>query len=890
MELLLGLDADGRTYPDYPGAGAGALDRAIVGPAGLVDVLEIQLGLTGPSVPKAVRIAAFMAKLGAATGQRFWSKSFGKDPWSTATLLLGWRDGLVSGGWDGAPIGQPRTDDLAAAELAGRPLPAGLADRVSTLTRAVPSRPGLRLTRLTLLERRDQQPPGVSMLVEALERTGVAIEQARSDVAPQTDSDLARAHRLLDGEAPEVLAGDGTLVLLEADTTLMAAEVVADWLANASPEDREGTVILAPDGDTALLDHALSVRGVPVLGLSKHARSRAALQVLPLAFAVAWAPFDPTALRDLLLLPRPPIPRFAARRLARALQEAPGLNSPGWRRAWDEIEASARERQPEGGASIEEGLAKWREWMCGGQSRRPDGMPLTDALAIAGRVEAWARAQDGGQGDALLLALAGAAKTFADAVKSLGTDQLPALLVERVLAQVLADGAPNPGHVAEAGMLRAVRSPGAICGPVRNLVWWAFAGPGEHPPLQPWSDAEAAAWEAAGVRLEPTHVAARRISEAYGNALRHVTERALLVRPAMSGSEPTTAHPLAHQLRPLTEGPGTRVRWRAEQLLESSDACLAGRPWTRTAIEVLDPPLAVAEWAAPGTVTARLAERRESPTSLGSLLACQARWLAQDVLGLRRGRHAEPLNLDQLIGNLAHAVANELLRPGPPPALEGFLARATVVLDDLAPQLAAPLLLPAFAAELAAARKRVPEGLEALARALHEARLEVVGTELDREGVVAGLPLRGRLDLLVRGEAGVGVIDLKWTRSVRRYRDEVADGLALQLAVYGGIADPHDEAATGGYFLLRQGRLLAPRGSFLPGEDIAAAQTLAQTLHLVVEDAKAWRQLAQEGVAIAAGVEGAADLRPEHLYLGAAEEPCRFCDLKGLCRIDVEAV
>ena len=114
-----------------------------------MDALEAQLGLLGPQVPKAVRIAAYVAKLRAAGEGRFWSASFGKDPWSTAVQLLGWRDTLVAGGWTGAAMGSPRPDDLAAAESAGAPLPPGLADRLAALVAAVGLRPGLRRSRLS---------------------------------------------------------------------------------------------------------------------------------------------------------------------------------------------------------------------------------------------------------------------------------------------------------------------------------------------------------------------------------------------------------------------------------------------------------------------------------------------------------------------------------------------------------------------------------------------------------------------------------------------------------------------------------------------------------------------------------------------------------------------
>ncbi|WP_152970991.1 hypothetical protein, partial [Rhizobium ecuadorense] len=84
--------------------------------------------------------------------------------------------------------------------------------------------------------------------------------------------------RVLSGEPVQPLAGDGTLTMVEADTELMAAETIADWLAALPSEDLRGSVILASDGDTALLDHALRARGIPALGLSASSPWRGALQ------------------------------------------------------------------------------------------------------------------------------------------------------------------------------------------------------------------------------------------------------------------------------------------------------------------------------------------------------------------------------------------------------------------------------------------------------------------------------------------------------------------------------------------------------------------------------------------------------------------------------------
>jgi ATP-dependent helicase/nuclease subunit B len=896
MQLIFGISADGRTYPDHAGADRGALNHAVVGPAGLIEALEAQFGLLGPVVPKAVRIAAYLAKLRTVGDGKFWSASFSKDAWSTAALLLSWRDALVAGGWTGMPPGAARPDELAAVEQAGAPLPPGLADRLTTVLAAIGNRPGLHLERLTLIEPRIRLAPPWRRLVDAIEATGVPIQECSVTPSAVPASDVARIQTALSGATPEPLQGDGSFTLVEADTAIMAAEAVADWLAAGSKEELAGTVVLAPDGDTALLDLSLAARGLPALGLSIPSAWRGALQVLPLAFAVAWRPFAPKTLLNLLMLPRSPIGSLAAGRLARALVAEPGLDGPAWTRAWEDIAALLLEREgdtdsAEGERKVSYQLARWRDWTAGGQFDRLQGMSAADARQIAGRVATWAMAADAGKDDRLFLAVAAAAGGFVRAIDTMGQDRLPALLIERVLGDVLAEGVANPEHVAQAGGLRAVHAPGALWAPVPRLVWWNFVGPGEKVALIPWSRAELAAWATVGVELETTPNAARRIGAGYTDALMRVTERVVLVRPTLSGADETVAHPLAHQLYPFTEPAGERVRWRAERLLSEAASRLAGRVLARQPVDLIVAPVGRAIWSVPAAALVRLEERRESATTLGRLLNCQLSWFAQDVLHLRPGRFAEIPGADQLFGNLAHEIAKRLLLPGPPPPLTNIRTEAAALFEELLPQIAAPLQQPELAGELAAARERVPAALEALVRMLHNRGLEVVGAELDREGMVNGLPLLGRLDLLVRRGSTSAVVDLKWTRSVRRYRDEITDGRAVQLAVYGAIADPDGATmASSGYFLLRQRRLFAERGSLLADEDIEAARDQASTLRDVVTDWGTWRSLLDQGTVIAAGVGETAALRPAGLVFEASKDPCKFCDLTGLCRVRVEAV
>jgi RecB family exonuclease len=387
----------------------------------------------------------------------------------------------------------------------------------------------------------------------------------------------------------------------------------------------------------------------------------------------------------------------------------------------------------------------------------------------------------------------------------------------------------------------------------------------------------------------PTEQSAR-IAWAYANAIHGASDQVILVRPALSGDEGTVSHPLAHQLNPLIGNSGALVKWSAERLLEESQLTLARRNIRRDRLEVSSPPRAQSRWALPASIKARLAERLESATSFDNLIDCQLRWVLLDVFRLSQGRIADIPDANQLLGNLAHEIATKVFQPGTVADSHAVQARVNEVFDELLGQIAAPLQQPEHAGELATARARVPAALADLARLLRHKELEVVGMEEERSGQFGELAVIGRLDLLVRHrDHGVGVIDLKWSRSATRRRKELADGRAIQLATYSVIAEASGQAsAPGAYYLLNQRRLIGPRGSFVADEEVDVARSLDETWAEVVSAWRVWRTFAADGVGIATGLADVEDLEGSPA-LAPGSEPCIYCKLTRLCRVGVEA-
>ncbi|WP_176593009.1 PD-(D/E)XK nuclease family protein [Sphingobium sp. EM0848] len=894
MKLIFGLSCDGPSFPDFPGPNEGVFNAAVVGPQGLIEMLEVQLGLTAPRVAHAVRVSSYASKLRAALAtapQLFFAQSFALDPWATAASLLEWRDQLVAGGWSGAIVGAARLDAFAKIEGAAPMLPLGIADRARRLCDVVKARASLPLASIELVEPRDLLPPLWQALIEALETSAIKISQVSA--SETAVNDLSHVQAFLEDGSPATLAGDGSFVIVEADTALTAAEAAAEWLAHCSETELHGTVIVNPDGDTALLDGALQARGLPALGLSASSPWRGALQVLPLAFAASWAPFNAKAMLDLLMLPRPPIPRSAAHKLAYALSREPGTGGAAWLAAWASIESDLADRTPEEPQERRDAkLATWRQWTSGTLYQRHEGMPAEAAKAIASRVAQWALETNGGTADPLFLTLVGAATALTQAIDVLNIGILSPLLLGRMIDQVLADGAKNPNHVATSGGLRAVRHPGAIWDQAKHVLWWDFKGPGERVAPLPWSREEIAVLNATGCNIESPAATAARIGWSNANAVHRAGERLILFSPALSAGEETTSHPLAHQLNPLTAPAGDMVRWSAEQLLQGPTHELAGRRLLREAITSTCPPMPRAHWPLPASVVAKLDDRVESATSFEHLADCQIRWLLLDVLRLSRGRVAEIPGTNQLLGNLAHELANRVFPADSVPDPDTVFSQASNLFDELLSAIATPLQQPEYAGELAAARVKVPAALAQLARLLKAMDAKVIGTEIERERkFVDGPYVKGRIDMLVEHPAHrTGVIDLKWSRSVKHRRNELAEGRSIQLATYGAIANPNSSTPTpGAFYMLNQRQMIGLNGTFLAEEVVESEHSLPDTWTNLVATWQVWRDLARSGTAVAAGVHEAEAHIPADLPIEPGTEPCRYCELTALCRVGVEA-
>lgn len=886
MDIVFGLFADGGAVPDHAGASTGALGAPVVGPNGLLDLLETIYGLSAPPTAHVVRIAAWQAALAAADdGARFWSASSAVDAWSSARTLLSWRDMLIEAGWDATQAWAPgRIADLAAAEGATVDFPSSTADRVRRVADAITPSVAQTIRRLRLVDERNFLPSGWRDLLAKLEEHGVSIEPIQPSASAPADTALGQLQRwMLDGQ-PHGSAPDGSLTLATASSSVLAAEIVGQWAERVSTGP-DSVGLLAQNGDTHLLDHGLAAAGQPRAGRSRRSPHRGTLQLLLLGFKISWSPFDPHALMELLMFARSPIAGRAASRLARALEETPGRGSELWTQTWvsiqDAEEAAATTDKER--AAVSERIARWRAWAEPVLSDPIEGITVFDAAAICDRTVAWALARHANDPDPLYLATAALASDVRAALVALDRPTLPRTLIERIIDQALDTGHDNPAAIAQATNWRTAAHPGAIWSGVDYVIWWNFTATAEGTGRPPWTHAERDMLASTGCVLDDPALAGQALSAAWERAILNCRKRLLLVSSGLDAHDEAGRHPVAHRIAPALDSSADIIRLEDALSVEQSD--LAGEMLVRVALERVPVPSARISWTTPVGYAARLEGRVESATSFENLLSCQLKWALNHVAGLRLGRARSIPDENRLLGNLAHAIARIVFAPGPPPPPDAAAQSARSILDTIVDQIAAPLRHPALASELAFAERRLPEAMAALAQSLATNGLVVEATELQVSGEFEeALAVRGAIDLVARDPAGdIVIVDLKWTRRADSRGQELTGGHAVQLATYGAMA-AQDAPYRAGYYMLNQRQFFTLASSGLIGRGFDGARTLPETWNAVRGSWQAWRDAADEGHLIATGVDGADAFMPASANL-VREANCKYCDYRSLCRV-----
>lgn len=902
LHVWLGAAYDGRAAwrPDLT-VGEARAGWLVAGPRALARRVAIAIGVPAVDRPEPMRVAAYAAALRAVDdGQRRFSQAFRADPLGVARHLLRLRDALRAHGWRGDPLtGSPRLADLAAAEaVADATVRAGAADLWHALSARLEAGARPPALHLTLADPRAAFPPAFLSLLDALARAGTPIAPAPGEgPAAPPDTDLGRVQRHLLGQPAAPLTGDGTWILLEAETPAEAADAVARWIREAPPTERQ--IVVGEHGAT--LDAALRADGAPGLGLSERSADRPAFQLLPLRLALRFDPPDPADALALVLLPGGPVGGPLRRRLARALEDHPGVGGPAWRNAiaaaaadaadaaratvtdveddglpaWgedDPLAAMLRDaldpstRGDEAAAAAAEAVqARARRWLGDGEPRAR--LPREEVSQIALDTLQWlqgkaARDEDDRPDRVAAAAACGAFRRVVDALDAPeGLDRAAVWDAWR-----LAVGAGAVGAVAPAEAARAwpVDDPGAVRHTVET-IWWGFDASAPSARLPAFSTAEAAELAGAGVRLPAPGADRAEEARRWRRALLAPTGRALLVRWRTSLREATGVHPLfdeiAHHPDPAWRPALDRCRIEAAAAFTRVDGPV-GVGWSPTRALRPDRPLPRPRgvWR----LSRRPLRLREpiSYSQLERLGDCPLQWALGDVARLRAPRVSRLPADRPLIGTFLHALLADLLltlSEGAELDAKGATAWVQAEFDRRLSLEAAVLTRPEKDTARAWARDVAGRAAARLVGVLEAGDWQVLGVEHAIAGTFAGHALEGSIDVLLggRSDARRAIVDLKLARP-DQHVELIKQGRALQLALYASAVERPEGAPPPvvAYLILSNSLFVGPEGHAPPGAIAAPGPTPEATLAGFERYLDTARRGLDEGLVAATGVRG----------------------------------
>lgn len=885
IKLLLGLDLDNAAHPDVLDGASASLGRLVTGFAGLLTVLETQLGLLGPEVPAAARIAAYQDRLRVCAEGAFFSRSFEADGWATAQVLLAWRDELLLAGWspDATQDAPPRLQTLATIEnMAVRPLPPGLPERLAAVHDALLDPVQLPLD-IRCIDMAEALPSHWHRLLEKLERCGVTITW-NTPLHPSARGLLGSLQRAMAQHASvsSDSSDDDSIRLIKGRSRREVAEALALWLEGLNEERRKGIVVIR-NGGCQELDTALQRRGLPRLGVCAPSPWRGALQVLPAMFATRWEPRDPQAMFEFLSLPSSPLPGKVARLFRKALREHFGIGGPLWQKAWQEAIAVLEAIDSFSG-SPEAFLDKW---LGGVIISENDKCTPKQAASLCEDVALWAGGRAAMEESDLLARASGIAQAAAACFREYGNSSLSRVQVARILDTVMQQGAEDSAAFREASYWRVVERPSQIWGPVETIIWWDFVDQGSSRSMDPWSSEERQWLSLKGWALEEPETRFRRQAQAWRRPLLHATRQAVLVQPESALQEALSPHPLLAEIVYFLGLPEAGL---VQLTLEASKVCRSNTPDIMGVVPAMrpatQPPLPVCKDVWLCSPPREWTRDPLSYSSLESLLRCPLAWVLKRHAKIRPGYLMEVPRLEAAKGELAHnAMASLFTLPLPltPENAEQYVREH---LDEWMAQMAGQLLLPGFEQEMHELRENLPRTAKVMVEVVNDAGLRFLGSEVACERAVDDdLVVSGRLDLLFETPDGQPVCwDMKWTKWGRYKHQELMEGNAAQLAVYAWLIEATSAPfPAGGYFLLMEGELLSVPCKGLERHSVHGPLSLQQQWHNLHGSLDARLALLKNEKVTACGLLSEEDQRKGQILF--LEPKCAFCDFINLCGI-----
>lgn len=805
------------------------MDTLVVDINGLINFLELRLGLSGVGKSQNERLVAYhkcvrdyMKSHNDANNQLY--ASYLISPLATSKEMLRWRDALSIAGWTKeTPAPSRRLKVLQGVESA---FDSEAFRDMSTRIRNV--RDKLKEKKGVMNDVVFAMPYDVNWLDPALKEifslsaeNGAKIEKLET---PQIEgeSNLSKLKRILisgDSQTITFDAGDDSVRIWKFKDGMRKEEYISML------QDDEFDVTIQKD--TKLTDNFLRMMGKPVTGSSVANSAPQIIQLFFTGLALMDRPLNINVLMQWLYAPTSPLPVAFRRRLAIQL-----ANNGGWRsKDTEERSPSCRQMVSEWINGTEEEPVEKKE-----QNKRrhlaevflPDFDAYTEDRLTAGKLHTFLRELSlwgkqhtamlaGKDANGILNSQLERLSELCSTLMSLTDDYQPDDLIAYTEIEkhmtCLYEPSEFVQYQAQASSRLTLQEPGQVAASADKVLW---AGLNNYEPLRPATDfltpSEVEVLKGHLTLWDPGD--ARKIQQtSLLLPIMFCKKQLTLVSLDTSGDKEVDKHPLMVRIEQqvknhtaLTSEPSIpEGEYKSVEPLTDNSAC--GSDGLYAEVSRTD----LINW-----------RENESPTSLEELIQNPVDYALENIAFIRDNGESAMRNLATTKGNVAHAVIQNLFLTkeegsGYPRAIrERMQARYREEFDDVVETKGAILLLQENAIERRQLYERLQECIENLIDIIEKDDLHVVACEMPLHGNTLGESdaetpqIHGYADMVLAREDGQRIIfDFKWTSSKSYYQGLLQKNSSTQLAIYANLLEEQTmcKAIPTAYFLMPIGKL-----------------------------------------------------------------------------------
>ena len=808
MKIFFSTIFDSSSYPAnifmQNGIAVGAVH---LGPAGLLNFLQLHLGVPAPESNTLKRIFQYRNNLEKHQQGSFFKNSFEVNALDVSTALLLWRDELKLAGWDfKTDASSPkRLHDLALVEK--EELHPGFADNFREIYRLLKNDQPLPLEKVILHEPLELLPSFYQQLFSRLGESGVEIEEWKPEVLINKQTDLGSLQDMvLNKNHPDKknnLRKDGSVQILQFGEQLSAANGIT---ALVEQDVLFRPVIINESSDTSLA-LALRERGIPYTGQALHAVSHPDLQLLAVMPVWLWKPYPPQQVLDFLLSPFNIFPERLSLQWADIFSENPGVSQEKW---FEKIELYTA------GIEDEKAMSKPVDRL---NYLLNAGVEQEQRIAVE-KVASYyqyfynifnarcAVSKDDHE-QSRLMRLCSVFKSFIGVLGEYPSEDIDSLGLQQLVNLVLKPVSLIP-YEKEAGSLHEIAAPGLLTGDCQDLLWFGFTASQSTPAIwSQWSGAELDWLAQRNVLLDSGKTIAKRQFFFLTQWLRFVKGRVIFVIPSVMNGERAQSH----SFKPFLDACFDKLHEVTIHIEQPGHVQLLRKEKVKTDLVPFSPvPNFPGYWNLKNTHLLARREKPESYNSLQKLLKYPYQWVMTYKAKLKSGRTFYLPPVHMFYGNLSHEIFQRLLMMIDILTVDTdeIKNRYTKITSDLIEQQGLLLHTTGQEEVLRAFREYLFDKFLVLLNHIKSNKWTVEDCEVTRSRMFGDEEIEGRCDVLLKRKKGKeiqkAVIDLKY-QGERKYRLLMTGTADLQLAIYSRIFHPLAQHCPTAYFIIRQGIL-----------------------------------------------------------------------------------